>query len=548
MPPKNLSIGSIIAPLAKLARVAASLLFTAAALSGAAHAAGKTLVFCSEGSPAGFDSAEYTTSTDFDAGAHAIYDTLVEFKRGSLDLVPGLAVKWDESADAKTFTFHLRHGVKFQSTPWFKPTRDFDADDVLFTFKRMIDPDNAFQKAHPVNFPYLTDLGYDKNIASVEKLDDYTVRFTLKTPDVVFVRNIAMEFASIVSAQYGDQLLQAGKTEDLNQKPIGTGPFVFREYQKDATIRYDANPDFWNRKDVHIDKLVFSITPDAAVRMQKLASGECQMTAFPRPADIVTARKNPKLEVLSGVGFNVAYVGYNTTHKPLDNVQVRRALDMAVDKPNILKSVYEGSATVATNPMPPSQWSYNKSLKDAPYDPAKARELLKEAGFPNGFSITLWAMPVQRAYNPNARLMAQLIQSDWSKIGVKANIVTYEWAEYNKRAKEGGEHDAILYGWTGDNGDPDNWLGTTLGCDAVHGSNMAKWCNKQFDDLLGQARLITDQNKRAKLYEQAQVVFKDQVPYTPIAHASAFQLMSKNVTGYEISPLGGHRFDGISLE
>jgi len=528
--------------------LAASTLVTFGAMSQAAAAATRTLVFCSEGSPAGFDSAQYTTSTDFDAGAHSVYDTLVEFRRGTLDLVPGLAERWESSPDAKSITFHLRRGVKFQSTPWFKPTRDFNADDVLFTFKRMIDPSEPFQKAHPVSFPYLTDLGYDRNIASVDKLDDYTVRFTLRTADVVFVRNVAMEFASIVSAEYAAQLLKAGKPEDINQKPVGTGAFVFRDYQKDATIRYDANPAYWNRKDVHIDKLVFSITPDAAVREQKLASGECQLTSFARPADIVAARKDPKLAVLSGVGFNVAYVGYNTTHKPLDNVLVRRALDMAIDKQAIIQTVYEGAATVATNPMPPSQWSYNKALKDAPHDPAKARELLKQAGFPDGFSITLWAMPVQRGYNPNARLMAQLIQSDWAKIGVKANIVSYEWAEYNKRAKTGGEHDAILYGWLGDNGDPDNWLGTTLGCDAVHGSNVAKWCNRQFDDLLAKARLITDQNARTKLYEEAQVVFKDQAPYTPIAHANTFQPISRRVHGYLISPLGGHRFDGITLD
>jgi dipeptide transport system substrate-binding protein len=529
--------------------VAASLLLIVGVHPGDAHAApAKTLVFCSEGSPAGFDSAEYTTSTDFDPGAHAIYDTLVEFKRGSLDLVPGLATSWDESADAKTFTFHLRKGVKFGATAYFKPTRDFGADDVVFTFQRMIDPDNAFQKAHPVSFPYLSDLGYDKNIASVTKLDDNTVRFTLKTPDVVFVRNIAMEFASILSAEYADQLLKAGKVTDLNQHPVGTGAFVFRDYQKDATIRFDANPDYWDRANVHIGKLVFAITPDAAVRMQKLTSGECQMISYPRPADVAAARKDPNLTVASGVGFNVAYVGYNTTHKPLDNLLVRRALDMAVDKQAIIKDVYDGAATLATNPMPPSQWSYNKILKDAPYDPAKARELLKQAGFPNGFAISLWAMPVQRGYNPNARLMAQLIQSDWAKIGVKANIVSYEWAEYNKRAKVDGEHDAILYGWMGDNGDPDNWLGTTLDCDAVHGSNVTKWCNKQFDALLDKARLITDQNARTKLYEEAQVVFKDQVPYTPIAHANAFQPMSKRVKGYLISPLGGHRFDGLTLD
>ncbi|MEA3095214.1 MAG: dipeptide transport system substrate-binding protein, partial [Caballeronia sp.] len=158
MPHKSLPSDSFFAPARKLARTAFYTFAALGALAGTAHAAGKTLVFCSEGSPAGFDSAQYTTSTDFDAGAHAVYDTLVEFERGSLNLVPGLAESWDESPDAKTFTFHLRHGVKFQTTPWFKPTRDFDADDVVFTFKRMIDPDNPFQKAHPVSFPYLSDL------------------------------------------------------------------------------------------------------------------------------------------------------------------------------------------------------------------------------------------------------------------------------------------------------------------------------------------------------------------------------------------------------
>lgn len=519
------------------------------AISAPASAApGKTLVFCSEGSPAGFDPGQHTTSTDFDASTYTVYNELVQFHRGTLDLEPMLATSWDTSADQRTYTFHLRHGVKFQTTAWFHPTRDFDADDVLFTFNRMLDPEMPFRKAYPVSFPYFSDLGFDRNIERIEKVDDYTVRFHLKSPDVVFVRNLAMSFASILSAEYAAQLSAAHREADINQLPVGTGPFVFRSYQKDALIRFDGNPNYWRPADVKLAHLVFAITPDPAARIQKLANGECQVSAFPRPADVVTVEHNPSLKLVSGVGFNVGFVAYNTQHAPLDHVDVRRALDMAIDKPAIIRAVYAGKATIATNPMPPMQWSYNPKLKDAPYDPAKAKALLAQAGFPNGFDLTLWAMPVQRPYNPNAQLMAQLIQQDRAKIGVRAKIVSYEWGEYNRRAKTNGEHDAILYGWSGDNGDPDNWLGTLLGCDAVHGSNMSKWCDPTFDALIVKARSEPDTAARTALYEQAQVVFKQKVPYTPIAHSITSLPVSKRVNDMLLSPLGSHRFDGVSVD
>ncbi|MCA8292321.1 ABC transporter substrate-binding protein [Burkholderia sp. AU30198] len=533
---------------AALRCIAASLLFAGAATQALAAPAGKTLVYCTEGSPAGFDPGQHTTSTDFDASTYPVYNGLVQFKRGTLDLEPALATSWDVSPDQRTITFHLRRGVKFQTTAWFKPTRPFQADDVVFTFRRMLDPDDPFRKAYPVSFPYFSDLGFDRNVERIDKVDDYTVRFVLKTPDVVFVRNLAMAFASILSAEYASQLAARHREADINQFPVGTGPFLLRTYQKDALIRYDGNPDYWKPDDVKLAHLVFAITPDPAARLQKLVAGECQVSVFPRPADLDTVRRDPKLTLFSGMGFNVGFVAYNTQHAPLDRVDVRRALDIAIDKSAIVKTVFNGDAKIATNPMPPSQWSYNPRLKDAPRDPAAAKALLARAGFPNGFDLTLWAMPVQRPYNPNAQLMAQLIQQDWAKIGVRAKIVSYEWGEYNRRAKHDGQHDAILYGWSGDNGDPDNWLGTLLGCDAVHGSNLAKWCNQDFEKLVDAARSNADVAKRTALYEQAQVVFKDQVPFTPIATSIVSLPVSTRVHGLTFSPLGGHRFDGVWLD
>ncbi|HMC48822.1 MAG TPA: ABC transporter substrate-binding protein, partial [Caballeronia sp.] len=309
------------------AAIAASLV--TASVAHAAPIPNKTLIYCSEGSPAGFDPAQYTTGTDFTANTFTVYNRLVEFERGSTKVEPGLAEKWDVSPDGLTYTFHLRHGVKFQTTSFFKPTRDFNADDVLFTFNRMLDPNQPFRKAYPASFPYFTDMGLDKLITKVEAVDPYTVKFTLKEVNAPFIQNMAMEYASIQSDEYAQQLLKAGKASDINQQPVGTGPFIFRSYTKDATIRFDGNPDYWKPGAVKISKLIFSITPDAAVRVQKLKSNECQVMSYPRPADIAPLKAEANIDMPSQPGFNLGYLAYNVTHKPVDNVQVRQALDMA---------------------------------------------------------------------------------------------------------------------------------------------------------------------------------------------------------------------------
>ncbi|WP_166360734.1 ABC transporter substrate-binding protein [Pseudomonas akapageensis] len=529
--------------------VGASLLASAPFASAATN-----LVFCSEGSPAGFDPGQYTTGTDFDASAETMFNRLSQFERGGTAVIPGLATSWDISEDGKTYTFHLRDGVKFHTTDYFKPTRDFNADDVVFTFTRMLDKDMPFRKAYPTEFPYFTDMGMDANITKVEKVDDKTVKFTLKDVDAAFIQNMAMSFASIQSAEYADKLLKEGKPQDINQKPIGTGPFVFKSYQKDSNIRYTGNKDYWKPEDVKIDNLIFAITTDASVRMQKLKKNECQITLFPRPADIKPLKEDTTLKMPDQAGFNLGYIAYNVMDKikdsdqpnPLSQLKVREALDMAINKQQIIDSVYQGAGQLAVNGMPPTEWSYDTSIKDPAYDPEKAKALLKEAGIKEGTEITLWAMPVQRPYNPNAKLMAEMLQSDWAKIGIKAKIVSYEWGEYIKRSK-GGEQQAMLIGWSGDNGDPDNWLGTLYGCDAMNGNNFSKWCYKPYDDLIQQAKRTPDQAKRTELYKQAQHILKEQVPITPIAHSTVFQPMRKNVEDFKISPFGLNSFYGVSI-
>lgn len=516
--------------------------------------AATNLVFCSEGSPAGFDPAQYTTGTDFDASAETMFNRLTQFERGGTAVVPGLATSWDVSPDGLTYTFHLRDGVKFHTTPYFKPTRTFNADDVLFTFNRMINKDDPFRKAAPTEFPYFTDMGMDTNIKNIEKVDDHTVKFTLGTVDAAFIQNMAMSFASIQSAEYAAQLLKAGKATDINQKPIGTGPFVFKSYQKDSNIRYTGNKDYWKPEDVKIDNLIFAITTDPSVRIQKLKKNECQITLFPRPADLKALGEDKDLKMPNQAGFNLGYIAYNVMDKvkgsdqpnPLADLRVRQALDMSVNKQQIIDSVYQGAGQLAVNAMPPTQWSYDTTIKDTQYDPEKAKSLLKEAGVKEGTEIVLWAMPVQRPYNPNAKLMAEMLQNDWKKIGLNVKITSYEWGEYIKRSK-GGENQAMIIGWSGDNGDPDNWLNVLFGCDSLSGNNFSKWCDKKFDGIVKEAKATSDVAKRTELYKQAQHILKDAVPMTPIAHSTVYQPMRSTVQDFKISPFGLNSFYGVSV-
>ncbi|MDH4548378.1 ABC transporter substrate-binding protein [Pseudomonas sp. BN607] len=504
------------------------------------------LVFCSEGSPAGFDTAQYTSATDNDA-AEPVYNRLVEFERGGTAVHPALATRWEVSEDGLRYTFHLREGVRFHSNKAFTPGRDFNADDVLFTFNRMLDKDHPFRRAYPTEFPYFISMGLDKNIARVEKTGPLTVVFTLNTVDAAFIQNLAMSFASILSAEYADTLLASGRASDINQQPIGTGPFVFQRYQKDSQIRYKGNKDYWAPEQVKLDNLVFSINVDPSVRIQKLRRNECQVTLHPRPADLPALKADSKLQVLQQPGFNLGYIAYNTQHAPFNRLEVRQAMDMAVNKKAIIQAVYQDSGQLAVNAMPPTQWSYDESIKDAPYDPEKARQLLQQAGVKPGTEVTLWAMPVQRPYNPNAKLMAEMLQADWHKLGLKVRIVSYEWGEYLKRMKSG-EHDIALIGWTGDNGDPDNWLGTLYSCDAIGSNNYSQWCDPQYDNLVKRAKQVTDQAQRSALYQQAQQRLKQQVPITPVAHSTVNQPLSTKVSEFKVSPFGRNVFSGVSVD
>lgn len=517
------------------------------AVSMAHAAAPTTFVYCSEGSPRTFNPQMGTDGPTFNASSRTIYNRLVDFEKGGTKVVPSLAESWTVSKDKLEVTFKLRKNVQFQTTPWFKPSRAFNADDVVFTFNRMLKKDHPYHKVNGGVYEYFTSMEMDKLVKDVKKTDDHTVVFVLSRPETPFLANMAMDFASILSAEYGDVLAKAKTLDKIDLQPVGTGPFQFVRYEKDSQIRFEANANYFDGKP-QIDKLVFAITVEPNVRAQKLKRGECQFVAEPSVLDLPTLKGETNLAVVEQEGLNVGYLALNVEKKPFNDVRVREAVAKALNRKAYLDAIYQGQASIATNPIPPTMWSYNKSVKDTAFDAAAAKKLLASAGFPNGFETTLWYMPVSRPYNPNAKKMAEMMQADLATIGIKAKLVTYDWSTYLDKARNG-EHDMLLMGWTGDNGDPDNFLGTLLSCAAVKGgSNYSRWCNKDFDKLVTDARQAPDTKTRTNLYMKAQEVFKKELPWITIAHAKAFRAMQKNVKGYTMSPFGTDSFTKVSLE
>ena len=401
--------------------MAAGLLLSTLGVS--AHA--QSLVYCSEGSPEGFDPALYTSGTTFDASSHPIYNRLSEFKTGTTETIPGLAESWEVSEDGKKITFNLRKGVKFHSNDQFTPTRDFNADDVIFSFDRQGNEENPYYTVSGGTWEYFNSMSMPELIESIEKVDDYTVVFNLTRPEAPIIANMAMDFASIQSKEYADAMMEAGTPEMLNQAPIGTGPFQFQAYQKDAVIRYLRNDAYWGDA-AKVESLIFAITPDASVRYQKVQAGECHVMAYPNPADVQAMKDAEDIVVMEQEGLNVGYLAYNTKVAPFDNAKVRKALNMAIDKQAIIDVVFQGSGQIAKNPIPPTMWSYNDAIEDDNYAPEAAKAMLEAEGV-SDLTLKIWAMPVQRPYNPNARRMAELMQEDFSKVGVNVEIVSYEW-------------------------------------------------------------------------------------------------------------------------
>jgi len=498
------------------------------------------VIYCIEGDPEYLNPQLVTSAITSEVSVHTVFEQLIQFAPGTTDIIPGLAKYWEISDDGRQYTFYLRKNIQFHSNDIFEPSRNLNADDVLLSFNRQWNFAHNYHYVNGGNYTYFESAGLYQLIKAIERIDDLTVRFTLNEAESPFLSQLAMGFASIHSKEYADLLLKLNQPEMLDSHPIGTGPFKFSSYREGSYIRFKKNLNYW-KGEPNIDSLVFAITPDSALRYARITSGECDM-AQQVLSQIDLLKRNKEIDVIESAGLNIAYWAFNTTKPPLDNLKVRQALNHAINKENILNIVYNNLALKAKNPIPPTLLGYNDNIKDYEYNPEKARQLLLEAGYINGFTIDIFVPEIPREYNPNAKKTASLIQFDLQQIGVKANIVSTEWSLFLQKVSRG-DHMTALLGWVADSGDPDNFFTPLLSCSGIQsGSNRAFWCNDEFDKLLKKARMVTDPMLRGQYYRQAQTIFKQHAPWFTIAHGNQYKVVRSDVSGVKASPVGSTYF------
>ncbi len=516
------SIGHLAVGLAAVAAVA----FGFGAAGAREVRAGGTLVYGKPKDAVKLDPHNVTDGESFDVTRH-VFENLVEFVDEKTEVRPGLAESWTVSKDGLTWTFTLRRGVRFHDgTP-------FNARAVVFNVERMAYPSHPYHKGP---FEYWASFfnGYPGILKKISAPDEHTVVIELARPNAPFLTNLATSSFGIMSPEsikkYGD---------DIFKHPVGTGPFRFVEWVPNERIVLEKNSDYRDKGKPVVDRVVFRTIPENAIRLLELEKGSVHVIHGINTDDASRIRQSTDLTLYAQTGMNVGYLAFQVKKTPFDNTLVRQALNMAVNKAAIVKALYGEFGQPARNPMPPTLWGYNDAVRDYPYDPAKARELLARAGYPNGFKAQLWAMPVARPYMPDARKVAEVLQADFREIGVEAEIVSMDWGVYLERTKKG-DHEMALLGWTGDNGDPDNFLFTLLGGPSVGGNNIARYSNPRVDALLLEAQQLTDQKARERLYKEAQVLIKDDAPWIPLVHSTQLAASRANVVGYRLHPTGAH--------
>lgn len=494
----------------------------------------KVLIFGRGGDSVSLDPIAVTDGESYKVTKN-IFDTLVNFGEQDTEIHPGLASEWTAAEDGLTYTFTLEEGVKFHDGT------DFNAEAVVANFERWAGGDAD-------QFPYYGSMfgGFGDEeghvIESVTATGDYEVEFKLKRPQAPFLKNLAMSSFGIASPTAFES---AG--DKFGDAPVGTGPFKFVEWKRNDSITIEKNPDYYVEGEPKLDQVIFRSIPDNSARLNALLSGEIDLADGITPSDAETVEGDENLQLFERPSMNVGYLGLTTTREPFDDPKVRQAMNHAIDKQAIVDAFFQGRGEVAKNPMPPVISGYNDDIEGYEYDPEKAKQLLAEAGLPDGFEMELYAMPVPRPYMPDGQKVAEAIQKNLADVGVTAKIVSFEWATYLEKAANG-EADAFLLGWTGDNGDADNFLYVLLDQDNIGSNNYTYYKNQELHDLLIKAQTEVDENTRNDLYKQAQELIHADAPWVPLAHSTPLLAGGKNVIDFKAHPTGSDKLASVDLE
>jgi peptide/nickel transport system substrate-binding protein len=496
---------------------------------------GGTLVYTKNNPPVTLDPA-LTTETESTIPCDNIFDPLVQLKLGTTGIAPALAQSWDISKDGLLYTFHLRGGVTFHDgTP-------FNADAVLFSFNRQYDVKNPYHFGVD-KFEYWKNFSMDQIIKSINAVNDTTVQFRLFTPNATFLYILSMQFTAIVSPtsmkQWGDQFYK---------HPVGTGAFRFVSWDADGMLTLEANPNYWDGRP-YLDKILFKAEHEAEQRVAKLLSGEFHMIESPSKDRISELESNPNIKLFKQPGVNISYLAMNMNKKPFDDIRVRQAIVYAINREKLVKEVFGEFGRPAKNPIPPMLLGYNDEIRLTPYDPEKSKQLLAEAGFPNGFKTTLWTMPIAREYMPDGNKAGVLIQKDLKAVGIDAEVSTFKWYEYLEKLYRG-EHAMAIMGWIADIPDPDNFLYPLLDktvADQIPSNNIAFYKSEEFHQLLLQGKIATDQLARGKIYREACVVFNRDLPWFVIAHSIVIIPMQSFVMDFQPYASYARKFNKVWL-
>ncbi|HLQ73381.1 MAG TPA: ABC transporter substrate-binding protein [Bacillota bacterium] len=496
---------------------------------------GGTLVFGRGADSTSLDPSRTTEGETFKVTKN-VFETLVKFEDGGTAIEPNLAKDWEAAEDGLTYTFELEEGVQFHDGT------DFNADAVVYNFERWAAGDAEL-------FPYYNSMfgGFEGDeghiIESVEAVDEHTVEFNLKRPQAPFLNNIAMDMFAISSPEaieeFGD--------DDYEENPVGTGPFEFVEWKRNDQITVEKNENYWREGLPKLDTVVFQSIPDNSARLNALLAGDIDLADGIEPSDGVQIEDNDELQLFERPSMNVGYLGLTVTREPFDNKLVRQAMNHAIDKETIIEAFFEGRAETAVGSIPPSVEGYYEGTDGYDYDPEKAKELLEEAGYGDGFEMELWAMPVPRPYMPNGEKVAEAMQNNLADVGIDATIVTHEWGTYLELAEKG-DADAFMLGWTGDNGDPDNFIYVLLDEDNIGSNNYTYFANDEMHDLLIEAQSEIDPDKRVELYEEAQKIEHEEAPWVPIAHSTPLLGGAKDITGFSPHPTGSDLLSEVAFE
>lgn len=491
----------------------------------------QTLVFGGSGLPVSLDDATDGNSLTV---AYQILENLVFVEPGGTELEPGLATEWSANEDGTVWTFTLREGVTFHDgTP-------FNAEAVKFNIDRWNDPEFEFGfrdegKTYEA-WRYVFGGFAGEETAVVQEarvVDEYTLELTLNNPMGFLPAAFSSSYFGInspaavqeVGADYGTP---AGGA-------VGTGPFQFVEWVDGTSVTLERYADYWGEP-AGVEQLVFRGIEDPTARLAELQAGSIDMAVSLSPDDRETIEGDSSLEVVTATeNLNIGYIGLHQANTPLENQQVRQAVAHAVDWNEVVAAFFGEGATVATQFIPPGLVGFRDDLEPYAYDPERARELLAEAGFADGFSTQLWYMPVSRPYFPSAEPVASAIASYLADIGIQAELQTEDWGTYLDD-NQTGKFPMYMLGWSADFADPDNFIYTFFGGQEAE-LNFG-YQNQEVTDLLVQARQEPDEAARAELYGQASQIIYDQVPAIPVAHNPVLNAVRVGVEGFEPSPLG----------